>query len=131
MIDTFGGQGFGLSDLYKPTQLATLDSGSALNLTKSNVTFDQASALAIGPKLPANTPFADAAKVMSAAPIEIIANSQPGDIARNLANVDLNNMGQAKKAALANRVFFYLNFSLKLFYLYFIRCIDSTKYYFR
>lgn len=104
MIDTFGAQGFGISDLYKPTQLATLDSTNALNVAKANVVFDFNSALALGPKLPKNTSFSDAARVMSAAPIEIIANSTPADIANNLKNVDFTNMGSAKKAALAARV---------------------------
>jgi hypothetical protein len=90
--------------------LALLDSSSALNLTKENIAFDLNSALTIGPKLPKNTSFADSARVLSGAPIEIIANSQPGDIARNLNKVDFNNMGQAKQAAIANRVFLLLKF---------------------
>jgi hypothetical protein len=100
--------GFGIGDLYKPTQLSTLDSSSVLNLVKENFDFDKASALAIGPKLPTHTSFGDAAKVMSAAPIEIITNSTPTDIANNLKKVDFSNMGTAKKAALATRVIFFI-----------------------
>ncbi len=107
--DAFGSMGFGIGDLYKPTQLSSLDSSSALNLAKeSSIKFDLNSALAIGPKLPANASFADAAKVMSAAPIEIINNSTPSDIANNLKNVDFSNMGPARKAALATKVIFIL-----------------------
>jgi hypothetical protein len=103
-IDTFSELGVGIGDLYKPTQLGSLDTSSVLNLAKANVTFDQNSALSLGPKLPLNTSFGDAAKLMSAAPIEIISNSPPAEIAKNLANVDFNNMNQAKQAALATKV---------------------------
>ncbi len=101
--------GIGIGDLYKPAQLEALDPSSILNLAKANISFDQSSAMSLGPKLPLNTSFGDAAKLMSAAPIEIITNSPPADIAKNLANVDFNNMNQAKQAALATKV--------KLFYL--------------
>ena len=96
--------GIGIGDMYKPADLGRLDSSSVLNLAKANISFDQSSAMSLGPRLPLNTSFEDAARLMSGAPIEIITNSRPADIAKNLANVDFNNMNQAKKAALATKV---------------------------
>lgn len=86
-------------------------------MAKSNISFDLASALTIGPKLPINTPFADAAKVMSAAPIEILTKSTPSEIAKNLANVDFNNMGTSKQAAIASRVFILNPWMFFVFYI--------------
>jgi hypothetical protein len=78
-----------------------------LTLVQGNITFDQASAMALGPKLPTNTSFSQAAKLMSAAPIEIITSASPADIASNLASVDFYNIGKARQSLLASKVSIY------------------------
>lgn len=102
-IDSSNGN---IGAFFKPTQLTNLSSADTLSILKQANRMDQSFARVLGPKLPPATSIADASKVLSSAPVEIILNSKPDDIINNLGNIDLGNMDSNKKSVLAKQVIF-------------------------
>ena len=77
-------------------------------LNGTNSTIDANSARALGPLLPTNTSFAQAAKVMSSAPIEILNAQNASTLIQNIGNVDFSNMDASRQAAFASKVYFLI-----------------------
>lgn len=94
-----------MADLFSPTQLDSLSMDDTLAfLTKLNQPLDPEFALTLGSNLDANVSIDQAAKVLSAAPTEIILQSSPEAIINNIQNIDFDNMDDSKISVLIDKV---------------------------
>jgi hypothetical protein len=73
-------------------------------LTKLNEPLDPDFALTLGSNLDANVSIDQAAKVLSAAPMEIILQSSPDAIINNIQNIDFGNMDDSKISVLVDKI---------------------------
>jgi hypothetical protein len=73
-------------------------------LSKLNEPLDPEFALTLGSNLDANVSIDQAAKVLSAAPTEIILQSSPDAIINNIQNIDFGNMDDSKISVLIDKV---------------------------
>jgi hypothetical protein len=90
-----------------------MSSNSAILIIGACKNIPKSVAVALASFLTTNTSLANAAPVLSAAPVEIILQSSPSQLVSNLASIDLGNMNQNKKGLLANQVIFLKNEKIK------------------
>ncbi len=95
-----------IGSIFTPNQLKNLSSDDTVKILSSLDNVDKNFARVIGSKVPKNTSINDASRVLSAAPVEIILQSNPSDIVKNLDKIDLGNMDDKKKTVLAQTVRF-------------------------
>ncbi len=73
-------------------------------LANSNFTFDEEAIMAMADNIPENASFADAAKFMGSAPVDILLNADPDAIADKLDEINFDTVDPVREAGMVNKV---------------------------
>ena len=75
-----------------------------LQLANSSFSFDEEAIMAMGNNIPENSSFADIAKFMGSAPVEILFNADPDAIADKLDEINFDTVDPVREAGMVNKV---------------------------
>ncbi len=77
----------------------------------------------MGDNIPENASFADSAKFMGSAPVDILLNADPDAIANKLGVIDFDTVDPVREAGMVNKVNKKVSFKFNIFKFYFF--VDS------